>query len=379
MRRLLVDARLVTLDEAILIEPTIEALYYKHAPCEILLYAESEALLLFANHPLVKTLVPAENHAAYVERDGGIGPGETVLLETNSIHYVSSVEAYAYQARVLLSRRTPWIHVPSRPKDTNRIVIQGGVDGLEPLAGRLQPSGAEIVVLGPNVSVQDALTTMSSASLVVGLDSWITRAAAAMNLRVVAAMTEDEEKFLRPVNVTIADLDFDDVLHKVRELWKEKRYPDYLNSGNMTDFIKLRAKEYMKDNFLDVGANKWPLVGATPVDLDRRGPLDNAEPNSISGIYSSHCLEHIVEWEPEVRLWHKVLRPHGVLFLYLPHPQCEPWHAWTGSWVGQHHVWNPEPVTLAKFLTEKLNFNILEYSSRPDALWSFHLIARKRA
>ena len=64
--------------------------------------------------------------------------------------------------------------------------------------------------------------------------------------------------------------------------------------------------------------------------------------------------------------------------MYLPHPQCEPWHALDGSWVGKEHVWNPEPVTLVRFLREVLDFDILEYTSRPDPLWSFYVIARKR-
>jgi hypothetical protein len=295
-----------------------------------------------------------------------------------------TVEKFAAAAEVLLTRKTPWICLPDRPADTNTIVVTNTAYEAEQLANR----GAEIVVLeNPNTidDTREALRTLASASMVIGPDGWATQAAAALNVRLVIAMTEEEERLRKPFNAVVARPEWDDIFGKASETWFEKRYPDFLNSGNTASdrflFIEYKAKEYMKSRFADVGCGQWPLPNSIPVDdfyLKNRNVIEDAEDNSFAGVFSSHCLEHIPLWDKELTLWHRIIRPGGVLFLYLPHPQCGPWNAMTGSWVGLHHVWNPDPVTLVQFLREKLNFEILEYTSRPDPHWSFYVVARKR-
>jgi SAM-dependent methyltransferase len=273
--------------------------------------------------------------------------------------------------------------MPDRPEDTNTIVVTKtfnvvGEEWPDELSDHLDGSGAEIVTLENGDHTREALRTIASASMVIGPDGWATQAAAALNVRVVIGMSEEGEKLRKPFNAVVARPNWADLFGKACEAWFEKRYPDYLNTGNAADFIKCKAKEYMKSRYVDVGCSQWPLMNSVPVDKQNRHVIEDAADNQFAGVFSSHCLEHVPQWDKELTLWHRIIRPGGVLFMYLPHPQCEPWHAKIGSWVGKEHVWNPDPVTLVQFLREKLDFDILEYTSRPDPLWSFYVVARKR-
>ncbi len=379
MKKLLVTA-CPSLHDVILLEPTLEALYYKYAPCELVLRTYEEYLPFFEHHPLIHEFIGIK-----IVRDEEI-PVSDIYVDIqdprNSPLLLPTVEKFAVLADVLLTRKTPWICLPNRPKDTNTIVVTKTHNVVpewpDKLSDNLKGSGAEIVVLEDSGSIESALRTLASASMVIGPDGWATQAAAALNVRLVIGMTEEGERLRKPFNAVVARPSWEDVYAKAGEAWFEKRYPDYLNTGNAADFIKCKAKEYMKSRYVDVGCSQWPLMNSYPVDKANRHVIEDAEDNYFSGVFSSHCLEHVHNPDKELTLWHRIIRPGGVLFMYLPHPQCEPWHAETGSWVKKEHVWNPDPVTLVQFLREKLDFEILEYTSRPDPLWSFYVIARKQ-
>ena len=383
MQKLLVTA-CPSIHDVILLEPTLEALYYKNAPCQIVLRTWEGFFPFFEHHPLVHELIDFEA-GDFAEAVELCGADLCIDILDNSNLLLPTVEKFAALAKVLLTRKTPWICLPDRPADTNTIVVTNTAhkipDWPNQLPDHLEGCGADIVTLeNPKTSddTRKALRTLASASMVIGPDGWATQAAAALNVRLVIGMTEEGERLRKPFNAVVARPDWNDVFGKASETWFEKRYPNYLNTGNAADFIKCKAKEYMKSRYVDVGCSRWPLMNSIPVDKKNRNVIENAEDNQFGGVFSSHCLEHIPKWDKELTLWHRIIRPGGVLFMYLPHPQCEPWHAKTGSWVRKEHVWNPDPVTVVQFLREKLNFEILEYTSRPDPLWSFYVIARKR-
>ena len=161
-----------------------------------------------------------------------------------------------------------------------------------------------------------------------------------------------------------------------------KKYPAYLNRGNANQFIAHIATRYCIGSGLDIGAGKWPVkihhgVG-TPVDfgleIDDAVTLPGVERESQDFIFSSHCLEHLSEWETALDKWKEVLRPGGILFLFLPHPSFKPWNP-GGAWVSGH-MWKPECKSLCKHL-EKMGFEILGSDIGPDAYQSFHIAARK--
>lgn len=155
-------------------------------------------------------------------------------------------------------------------------------------------------------------------------------------------------------------------------------YPEYLNNGNAASFIRDKALSYCKGKGLDIGADDWPLPGATPVfhakDLNAY-KLDIFPDGTQDFVFSSHCLEHLDRWDEALKLWIRKLKIGGILFLYLPHESMLLWRRY-GPWVGVEHKWAPTYQVINKFLTEN-GLEIVDYNSQKDHYWSFHIIARK--
>jgi hypothetical protein len=157
-------------------------------------------------------------------------------------------------------------------------------------------------------------------------------------------------------------------------------YPDYLHVGGASHAIFREALKYCQGEGLDIGAGFWPLPGSVPVDL-ARGPglgkvVSDFGDKTLDYIFSSHCLEHIDNWEDHLLEWSRKLKPGGVLFLYLPHPDCAIWHP--GSpFVGDGHKWIPRPETIKEAMI-KVQFEINKCDDGPDAMQSFFVCGRKR-
>ena len=161
--------------------------------------------------------------------------------------------------------------------------------------------------------------------------------------------------------------------------YRGKRYPEYLHRGNALSFILDKAQKYCRGQGLDIGPNRWSFPGAIPVrDESRQNAycLDHFQDESLDYILSSHCLEHLRMWQKALRLWIAKLKPGGILFLYLPHPNQELWHP-GAPWVGWGHKWIPQPELIKNFLIEN-KVEIVEMSQEPDRYWSFHIISQKK-
>lgn len=155
-------------------------------------------------------------------------------------------------------------------------------------------------------------------------------------------------------------------------------YPDYLNHGNAAEHIRTTAVRYCTGRGLDIGADRWPFPGATPVyNEPQRNAyrLDDIPDASQDYIHSSHCLEHLERWPDALRLWIRKLRPGGHLFLYLPHEDMKLWNP-GGPWVRDGHKWQPTVAVLKPFL-ESLGLKVVDFNPGRDRYWSFHLVARK--
>jgi len=152
-------------------------------------------------------------------------------------------------------------------------------------------------------------------------------------------------------------------------------YPGFLLRGDAAAVCRYHARRYCQGRGLDIGAGRSPFPGARPIE-------DRAEENAyqlaeadgaLDYVFSSHCLEHLERWPEALREWRRVLKPGGILYLYLPHPACVMWQ----PAVLRHHRWQPEPDRLAQHL-EGLGFDVLELGLMPDAYLSFPLVARRR-
>ncbi len=162
-------------------------------------------------------------------------------------------------------------------------------------------------------------------------------------------------------------------------LYKGKFYPDYLTVGGASPAIFDVAVKYCQGRGIDIGAGLWPLPGSTPVDLER-GPglartISDFANESLEYVFSSHCLEHIEDWQEALTKWMEKIRPGGILFLYLPHPECTIWHP--GSpFVGNGHKWVPYPEAVRRVVNQ-LGFKVISGDDGPDAMQSFYLCAQK--
>lgn len=158
----------------------------------------------------------------------------------------------------------------------------------------------------------------------------------------------------------------------------ENYYPEYLNRGNAFRFIEHLALTWCIGDGLDIGVGSSWLEGATPIHHgqdENALKLDKYPDGSQDFVFSSHCLEHIVEWQDALTLWIKKLKKEGVLFLYLPHESMELWNP-GGEWCGDHHKWIPKTKILVPWL-KKNGVKVLRYSDHFDAYWSFYVIGKK--
>lgn len=110
-------------------------------------------------------------------------------------------------------------------------------------------------------------------------------------------------------------------------------YPKFQSEGFAAKYCFAFAKEFCKGKGLDVGCGKmeWALPGSFPVDpatipntskhhaLDLPNCLDEFG-NQINWdyIFSSHMLEHVPDWVGVLDYWISMIRPGGIIFLYLP-------------------------------------------------------------
>lgn len=161
--------------------------------------------------------------------------------------------------------------------------------------------------------------------------------------------------------------------------YEGRRYPDLLTVGGASLLISREAAKYCIGRGVDIGAGLWPLPHAIPVDV-WRGPgayhsIDEMAPGSLDFVFSSHCLEHIAAWQSELSRWVSLVRPGGVVFLYLPHPECGLWRPGSPM-VGDEHRWQPEPAVVKTALTS-LGCELVASDDGPDAMMSFFVCARR--
>jgi len=161
---------------------------------------------------------------------------------------------------------------------------------------------------------------------------------------------------------------------------KGKKYPDYLFMGGASYAIFSRATMFLKGVGVDIGAGYWEFPGSIPIDIQRgeglKNYIDNFKENSLDYIFSSHCLEHIIDWQRELDKWiSKLKNKGGRLFLYLPHPDCEIWKPGAPG-IGDGHKWQPNPEIVINYLKHK-GLKIIYVDEGPDSMMSFSICAEK--
>lgn len=155
--------------------------------------------------------------------------------------------------------------------------------------------------------------------------------------------------------------------------YRGELYPDYLKRGNACQFIAPTALQFCKGRGVDVGAGKWPLPGAIPVEISDGGDAyrlpEGGEPFDF--VFSSHCLEHLPDPVRALEHWKSRLRWGGCLFLYLPHSAMRYWNP---QYCRKHlHLFHPADVAQ---LVRDLGFINVIHGER-DLAWSFAVVGFK--
>ncbi len=149
-------------------------------------------------------------------------------------------------------------------------------------------------------------------------------------------------------------------------------YPNYLKRGHAAYYIFPIAKEFCKGKGIDIGGKKdCHFPGAEIINNEYPGHYNaNGLPAAqYDFIFSSHTLEHIPSTGLTLSHWRQHLKPTGVLFLYLPHPDMEYWRP---DHCQKHiHSFTPEEMTT---LLNDAGFTVIMRSCR-DSFWSFAIAA----
>ena len=158
--------------------------------------------------------------------------------------------------------------------------------------------------------------------------------------------------------------------------YKGQTYPSYIKTGNAVNHIEILAKQFCKGKGLDIGGFlEWTLPGAIPINIkDNLLEFDamNLPGEKVDYIFSSHCLEHLENPIDALEYWKSKLKDHGVVFLYLPHPEMEYWLPQNNK----KHLHSWYPYDMQKIFTD-LGFNDVLFSER-DLYWSFSVVGFKR-
>lgn len=129
-----------------------------------------------------------------------------------------------------------------------------------------------------------------------------------------------------------------------------------------SDKVRNEVLPYLSRGGLDVGCGPkkvWPhLVGVDsgadseifgmPMKPDmvvksaERLPMFASD--AIENVFSSHLLEHIVDWMGALREWWRLVKPGGHLVLYLPHADLYPNVGQPGSNPDHKHDFRPEDI-----------------------------------
>lgn len=123
--------------------------------------------------------------------------------------------------------------------------------------------------------------------------------------------------------ICMKEITVEQVLRAVEGLSKIDELSHHCGMGP----IAADAGDWCKGKGVDIGGGNWPLPGARPIEdcMEENAYLIREHSKSLDFVFSSHCLEHLNRPERALKEWIRVIKPGGILYLYLPHPDYIPW------------------------------------------------------
>ena len=347
--------------DMIMMEPAIEALYYKYRPAEIHLRTHPHYADLHRYHPLI------EEHISGILTAGPSAPGlDSDLKKPEGYDYffnttgavemnrgIHGIDSFAFSTGAQLLRRTPVmylkpgtkpvpldivVHTPKRSGDSPRNADFRNFDIPKLLSEYLRDNGIqfkEIIAIGSDPekpeAIQNFAACIAGAKLFVGPDSAGAHIAAALSVPSVVAYTDDFPASIRsyPNCVAVRDNNVKNLLKTVAHVFSNTRKPDFYGGDQSPrlSYIASRLGLDTGDGFL----------------CTEEGITENED------------------WRDRLAHIHKHLPSEGRLVLYERHSKYDGFDA----------------VLLVKFMIETLGFDILEYTATSDFYGRYYVIARK--
>lgn len=153
------------------------------------------------------------------------------------------------------------------------------------------------------------------------------------------------------------------------------KYPAYEAEGNAAQFAMPFAKKWCTGEGLDIGCNRpeWAFPGAKMIDLELDDEWDafNLPDEKYDYVFSSHCLEHLLDWTGALNYWCTRLKKDGIMFLYLPHYSQQYWRPWNN----RKHLSVLTPSMLESYFYDSGWKNI--HVTDADLNHSFYAVAQK--
>ena len=118
---------------------------------------------------------------------------------------------------------------------------------------------------------------------------------------------------------------------------------------------------------------EWAFPNSIPIDISFNDGYDalNLPEGKFDYIFSSHCLEHTINWIDVMNYWYFKLEYTGVLFLYLPHPDQKYWLPWNNR--KHNHVLHPKDIK--RYMIDKGYKNV--FCSKIDLNYSYIIMGEK--
>jgi predicted SAM-dependent methyltransferase len=103
---------------------------------------------------------------------------------------------------------------------------------------------------------------------------------------------------------------------------------------------------------------EWAFPASIPIDLSFNNGFHalNLPQDELDYIFSSHCLEHILDWVSVMDYWYENLKTGGILFLYLPDYSQEYWKPWNN----RKHANIFSPTIIEDYMKDKGYINIFK-------------------
>ena len=147
-------------------------------------------------------------------------------------------------------------------------------------------------------------------------------------------------------------------------------------------------KKYLQGKVLDIGAGKDRVcVNADGFDIDDGDAnriLDFLERTSYDTVYSSHCLEHMLDPPQALRQWWELVKPSGYLVLVVPDEDLYEQGIWPSIFNADHKAtfrmdsspsWSPVSYDVRSLVSTLPKATIISVE-RHDMHYDYRLMAK---